>query len=148
MKLHDLIRKWEGLSLKPYLCPAGVPTIGYGSTVYPNGVKVTLDDPEISITTAEIMMKMDAARFWQGVGEVSPILWFHDNKQQAVADFAYNLGLSRYKASTLRRRIDEGDWEGAAAEFPRWVYGGGKKLPGLIARRQDEVLLFNKKDTT
>lgn len=60
----------------------------------------------------------------------------------AITDYLYNLGATRYKSSTLKRRVDAGDWEGARHELSKWVYGGGKKLPGLVARRAAESLLL------
>lgn len=56
--------------------------------------------------------------------------------------FTFNLGSGRLQSSTLRQKINRSDYEGAAGEFKRWVYGGGRKLPGLIARRADEEALF------
>ena len=132
--LLALIRKFEGLRLKPYLCPAGVPTIGYGHT----GKDVTLDMAPISEPVAEAMMRQDAEVFMRAAGNLSPVLWFDEVKHAAIADFCFNLGSSRYKASTLKRRVDAGDWEGACDELAKWVWGGGRKLPGLVARRAAE----------
>lgn len=137
--LLTLIRKFEGLRLKPYRCPAGVPTIGYGST----GPGVHMDMPPISEATAEAMLHKDAETFYRAAGKLSPILWLEgDAKHSAIADFCFNLGATRYKASTLKRRIDAGDWHGAAEELQKWVWGGGKKLPGLITRRAAESALL------
>lgn len=136
--LLALIRKFEGLRLKPYLCPAGVPTIGYGHT----GKDVTLGMAPISEPVAEAMMHQDAEVFTRAAGNLSPVLWFDENKHAAIADFCFNLGTGRYKASTLKRRIDAGDWEGACDELAKWVWGGGRKLPGLVARRAAEAGLM------
>lgn len=140
--LLDLIRRFEGLRLKPYICPAGVATIGYGSTSYGDGHKVKITDKPISEPVAEAMMQRDAEMFARAAGNLSPVLWFDERKHSAIADFCYNLGTSRYKTSTLRRRIDSGDWKAAQNELQKWVYGGGKKLPGLIARRSAEAALL------
>lgn len=134
----DLIRKFEGLRLKPYRCPAGVPTIGYGHT----GPDVHMDMPPISEAVAEAMMLQDADVFYRAAGKLSPILWGYPGAHVAIADFCFNLGVGRYKASTLKRRVDAGDWQGAAEELQKWVWGGGKKLPGLIARRKAEICLI------
>lgn len=131
-ELLALIRRFEGLRLKVYLCPAGVPTIGYGHT----GPEVRLGMPDISEAVAEGFLLQDAAGAWAMAGRLSPRLASYPLKQAAIADFIFNLGAARYKASTLRRRVDAGDWEGAAAEFRKWVWGGGRKLPGLVARRE------------
>ena len=136
--LLALIRKFEGLRLKPYLCPAGVPTIGYGHT----GKDVTLSMAPISEPVAEALMHQDAEVFMRAAGNLSPVLWFDEDKHAAIADFCFNLGSSRYKASTLKRRIDVGDWEGARDELAKWVWGGGRKLPGLVARRAAEAGLL------
>lgn len=136
--LIALIRKFEGLRLKPYLCPAGVPTIGYGHT----GKDVTLDMKPISEPVAEGMMHKDAEIFTRASGNLSPVLWFDEGKHSAIADFCFNLGTSRYKASTLKRRVDSGDWDGAREELAKWVWGGGRKLPGLVLRRAAEAALI------
>ena len=137
--LLTLIRKFEGLRLKPYRCPAGVPTIGYGHT----GPDVRMDMKPISEAVAEAMMHSDADVFYRAAGKLSPLLWLEgDAKHSAIADFCFNLGSTRYKASTLKRRIDAGDWHGATEELQKWVWGGGKKLPGLIARRAAEAALL------
>ena len=137
--LLALIRKFEGLRLKPYLCPAGVPTIGYGHT----GKDVTLAMKPISEPVAEAMMQQDAVVFHRAAGKLSPVLWLEgDAKHSAIADFCFNLGTTRYKASTLKRRVDSGDWDGAAEELRKWVWGGGRKLPGLVARRAAEAALM------
>lgn len=140
--LYALIRRFEGFRSKPYICPAGVPTIGYGSTHYGNGTKVKLSDKPISEPAADAMMMQDANAFAVAAANLSPLLWFSEDRLSAVADFCYNLGTTRYKASTLRRKINAGDFAGAEAEFHKWVWGGGKKLPGLVSRRAAEAVLL------
>lgn len=132
--LRHLIRRFEGCRLIAYLCPAGVWTIGWGAT-----------GPEVKPGTAwtqpqaDARLEADAERFYLAAGKLSPVLWLEgDARHTAIADFCFNLGTTRYKASTLKRRIDAGDWAGAADELQKWVWGGGRKLPGLIARRQAE----------
>lgn len=136
--LYKLIRKFEGLRLKPYRCPAGVPTIGYGHT----GPEVTMQSRPITPAFAEALMQEDAEKFVRAAGKLSPVLWLEPMKHAAIADFCFNLGVGRYKASTLRRRVNAQDWEGAAEELQKWVWGGGKKLPGLVARRKAEAELL------
>lgn len=136
--LLALIRKFEGLRLKPYLCPAGVPTVGYGHT----GPEVTLSSPPVTPAIAERLMTEDAGRSARAAGNLSPALWLDEDKHAAIADFCFNLGTTRYKASTLRRRVNAGDWAGAAEELHKWVWGGGRKLPGLVARRAAEARLL------
>lgn len=135
--LYALIRKFEGLRLKPYLCPAGVATIGYGHT---GGV--TLKTPPITPDEAEALMVADAEMFAIAALKLSPCLASATDKHSAVADFCFNLGMSRYKASTLRRKVNQGDWDAAGDELMKWVWGGGKRLPGLILRRVAERSLL------
>ncbi|MFN3298338.1 lysozyme, partial [Caldimonas sp.] len=65
-----------------------------------------------------------------------------EGRLAAIVDFTFNLGAGRLQTSTLRRRINQRNWESAAQELPRWVHGGGRVLPGLVARRQSEAKLF------
>jgi lysozyme len=141
-ELFRLIQRFEGLRLKPYLCPAGIPTIGYGCTRYPDGRGVTLSDSPISTTTAMEMLAFEAAQFMRQTLILSPVLATHEGRLSAITDFCYNLGTTRYKASTLRRKVNAQDWEGAAQELSKWVWGGGKKLPGLVLRRAAEAQLL------
>ena len=138
-----LCRKFEGLRLTPYLCPAGIPTVGYGSTRYADGRAVTLKDPPITAAQAGDLLLLTLRRdYLPGVLKASPGL---NNKPQALAailDFAYNVGVRAYAGSTLRRKVDAGDWAGARAELARWVRGGGQVLPGLVARRAAEAKMM------
>lgn len=138
-----LCRTFEGLSLKPYLCPAGVPTIGFGSTLYEDGSKVTLDDPAITPDRAEALLILTLGRdYLPGVIKASPGLLAHPGRLGAMVDFAYNCGVPRYRASTLRKRIDSEDWIGAKDECMKWNRGGGRVLAGLTRRRAAECALF------
>lgn len=140
--LHELIKTFEGLRLKPYLCPAGVPTIGYGATRYPRGRAVSLQDKPITEEEAENMLIFDAQRYAMEAIKLSPVLAHDDEKLCAIADFIYNLGATRYKASTLRRRVNDEDWHGACEQLRKWIWGGGKKLSGLVRRREAEIALI------
>lgn len=136
-ELYRLIRRFEGLSLKPYRCPADIPTIGYGHTA-----GVTLQTPPITPAQAEVYMVADAAVAVRAALKLSPILAKHPERLCAIADFIFNLGEGRYKASTLRRCVDREDWEGAKEQIQKWVWGGGRKLPGLVLRRAAEAQLM------
>lgn len=141
--LKAMVKKFEGRRLKPYLCPAGIATIADGATTYPDGRKVTLKDRAITNQEADEILEYNTSIYIKSVGKLSPILWLSgEAKHTAIADFCFNLGSTRYKSSTLKRRIDSQDWNGAAKELSKWVYGGGKKLPGLVARRKAEALLL------
>lgn len=138
-----LCRTFEGLSLKPYLCPAMVPTIGIGSTRYEDGRLVTLQDAPITAERAEALLMLTLERnYLPGVLQASPGLSAYPNALAAMVDFAYNCGVSRYRASTLRRCIDAQDWDGAKTQLLKWTRGGGRVLPGLVARRIAEGKLL------
>lgn len=145
----DLCRRFEGFREKPYLCPAGIPTIGYGSTSYPGGKKVTLADNPITEPAARAILVHELLHTYApGVVRQCPILlslamttndW---RKLNAIVDFAYNLGVGKLQTSTLRRKINAQDWDGAKEQLGLWVRGGGRVLPGLVKRRQAEAALL------
>lgn len=133
--LYVLIRRFEGCRLTPYICPAGVWTCGWGST----GPDV-MPGVAWSQAYADRRLTLDAERFARGALALCPSL--ADDSLCSIADFAYNLGLGRLRASTLRRKINAGDLAGARSELGKWVRGGGKVLPGLVARRAAEAALL------
>jgi lysozyme len=138
-----LCRPFEGLRLQPYICPAGYPTIGYGTVWKPDGSKVTMEHPPISKETAEEWLVHELRHnYLAGVLKASPGLLARPRALGALTDFAYNLGVARYRASTLRKRVDAGDWEDAKEQLMLWTRGGGKVLPGLVRRRQAEAALL------
>lgn len=136
-----LARRFEGLYLSPYLCPAGVPTIGYGATYYEDGTPVTLKDAPITRERAEElllwMIKTVYApavmRLFPNADQLSPGL------VAALIDFAFNLGPAALRNSTLRRKIIAGMMDEVPAEFMKWVKAGGKTLRGLFLRREADV---------
>lgn len=135
----ELCRHFEGLRLQPYICPAGHPTIGYGTVYKPDGTQVTMQDAPITKEIAEEWLIHELGRTYiPGVLKASPTLVANPQILGAIGDFAYNLGVPRYRASTLRRRVAERDWENAKFELRRWVYGDGRRLPGLVRRREAE----------
>jgi lysozyme len=136
-----LCRSFEGLYLKPYLCPAGVPTIGFGSTRYENGIRVTLADPAITKERAEdlLMWELRTICFPSTKRLCPTVLEWGASATGALLDFVYNLGSGNLAASTLRKRILANDKDGAKIELKRWVRGGGKVLPGLVRRRTAEA---------
>ena len=139
----DLCRFFEGFSSQPYICPAGYPTIGYGTVYKPDGSKVTLQDEPISKELAnDWLMRELENNYMAGVLKASPVLITNEKALAAITDFAYNLGVGRYRASTLKRRIDAQDWAGACVELAKWNRGGGRVLPGLVKRRQAEINLL------
>lgn len=135
-------RLFEGLRLRPYLCPAGIPSIGYGTTRYENGQAVQLTDPPITAERADELLDFDMrTKFIPAVAVLCPGVRA-DGLNAALLDFTYNLGPTNLRNSTLRRRVNERDFEGAKAEFMKWVRGGGRVLPGLVRRRKAECDLF------
>lgn len=137
----DLCRAFEGYRSAPYLCPAGVPTIGFGATRYPSGKAVALSDAPVSKEQAETLLQHDLKKLEEWVIALCPTLT-NDKQRAAVIDWAYNLGVGRLRASTMRKRINERDWEAARKELLKWDKAGGKVLPGLVKRRSAEALLL------
>ena len=139
-----LCKQFEGFRSKPYLCPAGVPTIGFGSTYYIDGRKVTLTDETISETIAETILLHELHHtYLPGVLRNCPVLLTDEKKCNAIVDFAYNLGTGRLQTSTLKRKINAGSWEEAKTQLLLWTKGGGRVLPGLVKRRTAECRLLD-----
>lgn len=132
----NLIKTFEGLSLKAYKDSVGVVTIGYGST----GPHVSMGQI-ITEVQAETLLKSDIARFERGVSDLvtAPL---NQNEFDALVSFSFNLGLGNLKSSTLLRKLNSLDCQGAAKEFERWNKAGGKVLAGLTRRRIAERDLF------
>ena len=143
----ELCRHFEGFSSKPYICPAGYPTIGYGTVYKPDGSKVTMQDAPISKEVAEEWLLHELRNnYMAGVLRASPLLITEPKALAAMTDFAYNLGVGRYRGSTLRRKINAQDWDGAREQLMRWVNGTVqgvfRPLPGLVRRRKAEAALL------
>lgn len=139
MNGKDVIRKWEGLRLTAYLCPAGVPTIGYGHTY---GVKM---GQVISEAQAEVFLDHDYQSAEEDVLELVKVP-LNENQLGALTSFVFNLGSGNLRISTLLRKLNEGDYQGAAEQFGAWnkarVNGKMIALDGLTKRRIDEKQLF------
>jgi lysozyme len=134
--LVALIKRFEGCRLHTYLCPAGVPTGGWGST----GPDVKLGQVW-SQEYADARMEKDAMTFQSATVMMCPTA-DTEGRVAALSDFAYNLGLTRLKASTLRKRVLARDWKGARVEIKKWNRGGGRVLKGLVLRREAEANLL------
>lgn len=133
-----LARRFEGFMPHPYLCPAGVPSIGYGATYYEDGRAVKLTDPPITREQAEaLLLRTVRGVYLPAVLRLCPAV---DTPERlaALVDFAFNLGAGRLRASTLRRKVNAGDWDAAKRQIIRWVIGGGVVLRGLVRRREAE----------
>ena len=142
----DLAERFEGFERKakrgieitaiPYICPAGFWTIGYGHLCDPK-------HPPISEAEAEVYLARDLQTALAATLRYCPVLATEtEGRLAAIVDFTFNLGAGRLQTSTLRRRINQRDWVAAELELRRWVYGGGRALPGLVARRDAEAALL------
>lgn len=138
-----LCKRFEGLYLRPYLCPAGVPTIGYGATFYENGRRVLMTDPPITKARAEQLLRWHLTRRF--IPAVMALCPGAETPQQvaALADFAFNLGEGNLRTSTLRRKVNAGQWDEVPAQLMRWNKAGGRVLRGLTRRRQAEIDLLS-----
>lgn len=141
----DLAKRFEGFhripkadpgSAHPYICPAGYWTIGYGHLCDPK-------HPPITEAEAEVYLARDLQTALAATLRYCPVLASEPERRlAAIVDFAFNLGAGRLQTSTLRRRVNQRDWLAAVLELRRWVYGGGRVLPGLVLRRQAEINHF------
>lgn len=136
----ELIKKWEGLRLDAYLCPAQKWTIGYGATFYEDGTKVKRAD-RISKERAEGLLNYHYDLFENDVKLYLKVN-VNENQLGALVSFAYNLGVGNLQKSTLLRLVNEGKFHEAANEFDKWVYANKVKLNGLVNRRAEEKQLF------
>ncbi len=133
---HRMARADPGRA-QPYICPAGYWTIGYGHLCDPK-------HPPITEAEAEIYLARDLQTALVATLRYCPVLATEpEGRLVAIVDFTFNLGVGRLQASTLRRRINQRDWVAAGQELRRWIYGGGKVLPGLVSRRQAEVTMLD-----
>jgi len=140
----ELIKKFESFAAKPYKCSAGVPTIGYGATYYPDGRKVTLGDPPISEAYAVSLLEEMLVSFEKSVDS-----FCRDdvtqNQFDALVCFAYNVGTSALKKSTLLKKVNENPSDPTIkAEFLKWNKAAGRVLKGLTRRRVEEAALYFK----
>jgi lysozyme len=141
-KGYLFITKHEGLKLKPYLCPAKIPTIGYGNTYYGDGKRVTLLDKQITKQEALEMFKEIANKFAKRVDELVKTE-LTQNQFNALVSFAYNVGTGNFASSTLLKKVNKNPNDlTIKAEFLRWNKAGGKVINGLTNRRIDEADLY------
>jgi len=144
-----LIKRFEGLGdgkpgtpmLEPYLDPIGVPTIGYGCIYGMDRKRVTMDHPPISEAAAEGLLLREVKLTERAVELLIPVQ-LSSNQFSALVSFTYNVGSGNLQASTLRQKLNRGDYDGAAGEFPKWRLAGGRILRGLVIRRDAEMSLF------
>lgn len=143
----DLIKKFEGFSSKPYRCPAGIPTIGYGATYYPDGQrKVSMDDRPISEQEAEIILS-DMLRAYERCVDSYCTDKISQNQFDALVSFAYNVGCGNLKKSRLLKFVNfDCDNPNIKKEFMKWCKSySGSIIKGLLIRRKEEAELYFKK---
>jgi lysozyme len=160
-KGEHLMHFFEGYRNKPYRCSAAIWTVGWGHAMYSDQLKLPNVRKEgyTGLIRSDYQLKGEDARVWskdelvdlfkvdintfeRGVLRLSPTLANHQSKFDAVVSFAYNAGLGNYQRSTIRMKVNRGDWEGAAEAFMMWTKAGGKEVAGLVKRRKAEVALF------
>ena len=140
----ELAKRFEGFCrvpkndprAHPYICPAGFWTIGYGHLCDRSHPPITPAEGEAYLAQDMQVALIATLRFCPVLANES------EARLGAIVDFTLNLGAGRLQTSTLRRRINQRDWAGVAFELRRWVYGGGRVLPGLVARREAECRLI------
>lgn len=137
MNAINLIAKWEGFESEAYRDVVGIWTIGFGHT------KDVKEGDKISYFDAVSLLKKEVTHFARGI-ELNVTVTLTQNMFDALTSFAYNLGLGNLKRSTLLRKLNGEDYEGAAREFKRWNKAGGKVYRGLTSRRLEEEELFRK----
>jgi lysozyme len=144
----DLIKAFEGFKDKPYKCPAGIWTVGYGHTSAAGGPLVTVNGPVVSQAEAIAILHSDIDGFEDQVERLVQGVDLADHQFDALVSFAFNAGMANLKASTLLKKVKAGDFEGAAAQFARWnkftnpATGQKDASPGLTRRRRAEAALF------
>lgn len=134
-----LIKSCEGLRLEPYLCSAGVATIGYGST----GPDISMSMEPITRQKAEMLLAMDIRTKSEKYLNLYIKVEVNQHQYDALSSFCFNVGGGNFRSSTLLHKLNKGDFVGAANEFWKWRRAGGKILPGLVKRRELEKKLFN-----
>ena len=155
------MHQYEGCRNKPYLCPAHIWTIGYGHVLYQEQIRLPMVSKEGQSTMIrkEFPLKQEDNRVWskeeieklfaddvnlfeRGVLRLAPTLSGRQGAFDACVSFSFNAGLGNFQRSTIRMKINRGEWEAAAEAFMQWTKGGGKELPGLVKRRKAEIALF------
>ena len=132
----DLVKRNEGCFLSPYLCPAGVPTIGYGHT---HGVRIGISP--ITQEQADEYLNNDLSLAALTVINTVGVP-LSQGQFDSLTDFVFNCGAGNFGASTLLKKLNALDYAGAAKEFGKWIHAKGVVLPGLVKRRAEERSLF------
>lgn len=155
----EMMKHHEGVRQRPYLCPAHIWTVGVGRVLYQEQIQLPMvrkgdylgmvrkefplrpeDNRVWSMEEVNALLAEDLVRFTRGVDRMCPRTT--DHQKSALVSFAFNAGLGNLQRSTIRMRHNRGDYEGAADAFLMWTKGGGRVLPGLVKRRNDERVLY------
>jgi lysozyme len=139
----DLIKSFEGIKLGAYKCSSGVPTIGYGSTYYPDKTKVKMGDKLKDAAEAEALLAITVQSFENNVTALVNGTQITTNQFNALVSFAFNLGTASLAKSTLLKKVKANPNDPSITiEFMKWVIDGGVKLEGLVRRRKAEAELY------
>jgi len=139
----DLIKHFEGLFFDAYICPGGVWTIGYGHTGLRHNDGTVKRGRKVTLSEAEKLLKHDLRYFERAVDRLVKVP-LNENQFGALVSFTFNVGEGALGRSTLLKKLNAGDYAGAAKQFARWNRGGGRVLRGLTRRRAAEAALFMK----
>jgi lysozyme len=148
-----MIKHHEGVRTRPYRCPALLWTTAVGHVIDPTHIAVKYEERRAlpipdgwdrSLTMGEVdaILAQDLARFERGVARLCPGSIDRQGQFDALVSFSFNVGLGNLQRSSIRMRYNRGDIEGAAEAFLMWTKAGGRVLPGLVKRRNDEKALF------
>ena len=148
-----MIKHHEGVKLKPYRCPARLWTVGVGHVLYPEQARlpmaerdqINLDVKDFRVWTmdqVDDLLAQDLARFERGVARLCPAALDSQGRFDALVSFGFDVGLGSLQRSSIRAKTNRREFEEAAEEFMKWTKAGGKVLPGLVKRRQDERALY------
>ena len=158
----DLMHRFEGCRNKPYLCPAHIWTIGYGHVLYQEQIKLPMarvEGKEVAMIRKEMPLKPEDSRVWskeeieklfaddvasfeRGVLRLVPGVVGRQGAFDALVSISFNFGLGNLQRSTIRMKLNRGEWGAAADAFMQWTKAGGRELPGLVKRRKAERELF------
>ncbi len=134
-----LIKEFEGFRSKPYKCPAGVDTIGYGHVIRKGESYTSITKKE-----ADKLLRKDLGPFERTIQDKVEVP-LSQNQYDSLCSFIFNVGSGNFNSSTMLKKLNAKDYTGAANEFPRWNKAGGKIIKGLVNRRAKEKELFNTK---
>ena len=137
----EMVKSFEGLALRPYVCAGGVNSVGYGATVGSNGRPIDLDMEPITEAEAEALLIRDLE---SSEGWVSRLIKtaLTENQYSALTSFTFNVGAGALQRCTLRMKLNRGEFLNAADEFPKWKFANKRILAGLVRRRAAERALF------